>query len=53
MSKAYLGASATSIEEAIAGDDEVIADSLPHGMGATPGRSKEAPGEGIYSQENI
>jgi hypothetical protein len=53
VSKAHLGASATSIEEATAGDDEVVADSLPHGMGAAPERSKEAPGEGIHSQENI
>jgi hypothetical protein len=53
VSKARLGASATSIEEATAGDDEVVADSLPHGMGAALERSKEAPGEGIHSQENI
>jgi hypothetical protein len=53
VSKAHLGASAISIEEAIAGDDEVVADSLPYGMGAALERSKEAPGEGIHLQENI
>jgi hypothetical protein len=53
ISKAYLGISAILIEEAIAGNDKVIADSLPHGMGAVPERSKEAPGKGIYLQENI
>jgi hypothetical protein len=49
MSKAYLSTSTILIEEAIAGNNEVIADLLPHSIGAAPKRSKEAPREGIYS----
>jgi hypothetical protein len=52
LSKTYLVTSATSIEEAISGDDEV-ADSLPHARGAAPERSKEVSGEGMHSQEKI
>jgi hypothetical protein len=53
VSKAHLSASTILIEEAIASNNKVIADSLPHGMGAMPEHSKKAPGEGIYLQENI
>jgi hypothetical protein len=52
LSKTYLVTSATSIEEAISGDDEV-ADSLSHARGAAPERSKEVSGEGMHSQEKI
>jgi hypothetical protein len=53
ISKAHLGISAILIEEVIASNDEVIADLLPHGMGAILEYSKEAPREEIYLQENI
>ena len=53
MFKAHLNAFAISIEEAIAGDDEVIADLLLYGIRATLKRLKEALREGIHLQENI
>jgi hypothetical protein len=53
MSKAHLSTSTISIEEVIASNDEVIADSLPYSIRAALERSKEALREGIYSQENI
>jgi OTT_1508-like deaminase len=52
-SKAYLGTSATLIGKAATSDNEIVADSLPHGIGAAPERSKEVPKGGIHSQENI
>jgi hypothetical protein len=48
MSKAYLSISIILIEEAIASDDEVIADLLPYSIGATLEYLKEAPREEIY-----
>jgi hypothetical protein len=53
LSRSYLGAVATSIGEATTSDDQVVADSLPHGMGAAPVRSQEVSPEGIHSQEDI
>jgi hypothetical protein len=53
LSKSYLSAAATSISEATTSDDQVVADSLPHCMGAATVRSQEVPREGIYSQEDI
>ena len=53
LSRPYLGAAATSIGEATNSDDQIVADSLPHGMGAAPVRSQEISPEGIHSQEDI
>jgi hypothetical protein len=53
LSKAYLGAPATLIEEMTTGNDEVVPDSLPHSKEASSERSKGISGKEIHSQENI